>query len=111
MVKSADLNKWQKYYIDSMYDGKMPRSKCGKAELAALGQINNKVIVHFPEFTEIRGFSPAHTEEYIVTEDDCNMLEGRISVEVLAANLTLWGSRGYEIETDAPVTAEQGVSK
>lgn len=111
MVKSADLNKWQKYYIDSMYDGKMPRSKCGKEELAALGQINNKVIVHFPDFTGIRGFQPAHTEEYIVTEYDCNMPEGRISVEVLAANLTLWGSRGYKIGTDAPVTAEQEVSR
>lgn len=94
------MNKWQEYFLKEYYNGKKPRDKVGKLELELLGQVREKVTIHFPKFE-----SPiesqcheAHSETFTVTEDDCNMPEGIISVSVLAGNLRLWTSRGYEIE-------------
>lgn len=93
------MNKWQEVYVNTYYDGKKPRTKIGKEQFELLGLMKSKVIVHFPDFNGANGFIPAHTEEYIITEDDCDMPNGKISVSVLSGNLTLWKSRGYKIET------------
>lgn len=92
------LNKWQKHYINTLYEGKMPRSKCGKRQLELLGYVNESITVHFPDFNGIHGLVPAHEETYRVELDDCNMPEGVISVEALSGNLELWTDRGYAIE-------------
>ena len=89
------MNKWQEKYCEEYYDGKMPRSKQGKYEFELLGKIKDTVTVEFPEFNG----KSAHAETYTVTEDDCNIPEGKISVCVLASNLTLWLSRGQKITT------------
>ena len=94
------MNKWQKKYCDEYYNGKKPRSKVGKEEYELLGQVKEKVIVEFPDFNGANGFIPAHTEIYEVTEDYCNIPEGKISATVLAGNLSLWLSRGYNIKTE-----------
>ena len=93
------MNKWQKKYCDEYYDGKKPRTKSGKEEFELLGKVKEYVIVEFPGFNDTNGFKPAHTEEYKVTLDDCNIPNGKISVCVLASNLSLWISRGYNIRT------------
>lgn len=89
------MNKWQKKYCDEYYNGKMPRSKVDKKKFELLGLVKDVVIVEFPECNG----HPAHTETLVVTEDDCNIPEGIISVSVLASNLILWTSRGYKITT------------
>ena len=92
------MNEYQKKYLDIYYDGKQPRSKVGKEELALLGNLrSDKIRVHFPEFNGINGLIPAHSEEYRIT-DECNMPEGKINVETLASNLRLWTFRGHKIE-------------
>lgn len=83
------MNKWQKIYCETYYNGKLPRTNKGKAEYEMLGLIKDAVIVHFPD----------GPQTLRVTEDDCNIPEGRISVRVLASNLTLWQDRGYKIQT------------
>lgn len=93
------MNKWQKVYCDTYHNGKLPRSKRGKADMAILGQIKAQVIVNYPDFKGMHGFEPAHTEIYTVTETDCDMPNGKISVCVLANNLSLWLSRGYKVST------------
>lgn len=93
------MNKWQKKYCDEYCGGKKPRSKSGLAEFNMLGNIKDYVIVNFPDFNGENGFTPAHTETYKVTLDDCDIPNGKISVTVLASNLTLWASRGYTIQT------------
>lgn len=93
------MNKWQQKYCDEYYNGKMPRSKHGKADMELLGKIKDTVTVEFPDFNGANGFIPAHTDTYVVTEDDCNIPQGRISVTVLISNLNLWISRGYKITT------------
>ena len=92
------LNKWQKYYINIFYEGKMPRNKRGKRELELLGNVKDVVTVHFPDFNGIRGFEPAHSETFRVEFDDCNMPEGIIDIDVLSTNLPLWIDRGYKID-------------
>ena len=88
------MNKYQQRYLDIYYDGKKPRDKGGKEELALLGNLkSNHIRVHFPDFKA----TPAHAEEYHIT-DKCNMPERMIDVETLSSNLRLWTSRGYEIE-------------
>ena len=48
------MNEYQKKYLDIYYDGKQPRSKVGKEELALLGNLrSDKIRVHFPEFNGI----------------------------------------------------------
>ena len=94
------MNKWQEKYCNEYYNGKKPRSKQGKLELELLGQVKEKIIVEFPEFNGVNGYIPAHTEKYEVTEDYCNLPEGKISVPILASNLSLWTSRGYIIKTE-----------
>lgn len=88
------LNKWQQHYIEVYYDGKLPRSKSGKLELELLGMVDTGVTVHFPDF----GKTPAHTESFRVSLDECHMPNGIISVEVLSSNLSLWTQRGYRID-------------
>ena len=88
------MNKHQMKYLDIYYDGKKPRDKAGKEELALLGNLRgDRVRVHFPDFPG----KPAHAEEYFISEE-CNVPEGKINVEVLSGNLRLWTSRGYKIE-------------
>ena len=86
------MNAWQEKYIEEY--GK-PRSKVAKQELELLGKIKSIVAVDFPDFNG----KPAHTEEFTVTIDDCDMPHGKISVRVLASNLVLWLSRGYKVTT------------
>ena len=93
------MNKWQQKYCDEYYKGKMPRNKQGKADVELLGKIKDTVTVEFPDFNGANGYIPAHTDTYVVTEDDCNIPQGRISVVVLISNLNLWMSRGYKITT------------
>lgn len=82
------MNKHQKIYCDTYYNGKIPRTNKGKAEYEMLGLITDAIVVYFPD----------GPKTFRVTEDDCNIPEGRISVRVLASNLTLWNSRGYKIQ-------------
>ena len=89
------MNKWQQVYCDTYYKGKMPRSKQGKADVELLGKIKSQVRVEFPEFNN----EPARTETYIVTENECDIPNKKISVSVLVSNLNLWLSRGYKIST------------
>lgn len=93
------MNQWQEAYCKMHHNGKMPRSKSEKESVELLGQIKSVVIVEFPERTGINGVIPAHTEEYIVTENECNIPEGIISIDVLVSNLKLWLSRGQKIQT------------
>lgn len=94
------MNKWQEKYCNEYYNGKIPRSKKGKEDYEFLGKIKSKVTVEFPEFNGANGIIPAHTDTYIVTENDCNIPEGKISVTILIGNLKLWMSRGYKITTN-----------
>ena len=88
------MNKWQQAYCN-IYG--YPQSKATREAVKLLGEVKEKVTVHFPDFNGIQGFKPAHTETYMVTMEDCNMPAGKISVSVLASNLPLWLSRGYEV--------------
>ena len=98
MAGKNEENRWQKYYRNTLYGGRMPGSKTGKTEYELLGNVRKTVTVHFPERVLPTGKTePERDEKYTVTLDDCNMPEGRISVEVLSANLTLWTLRGYGI--------------
>lgn len=83
------MNKWQKKYCDEYYKGKMPRSKQGKADVELLGTIKDEVTVYFPD----------RTETLVVTEDECDIPNGKISVLVLVSNLNLWLSRGLKVTT------------
>ena len=93
-------NKWQEYYKDILYDGKMPRTKQGKAEYAFLGKVKDSVTVHFPEFHSpiVSQCHPAETKTFKVSFDECNIPDGIISVLVLASNLILWTERKYQID-------------
>ena len=93
------MNKWQKIYCETYYGGKMPKTKHGKWAMNILSQIGNGITVHFPDFNGIHGFKPAHVETYIVTENELDLPNGKISVTNLVSNLELWISRGYKIET------------
>lgn len=95
-MEEARLNKWQQAYIRIYFDGKMPRSKSDKEELRLLGEMKEKVIIDFPSMGE----KPAHTEEYIIRDGDCDMPNGYISVEILASNLTYWNFRGFTVRTE-----------
>ena len=46
------MNKWQKIYCETYYEGKMPRTKHGKWAMDILSQMGNKVIVHLPSGTK-----------------------------------------------------------
>ena len=93
------MNKWQQRYVNEYYDGKKPRDKNGKLKFDLLGQVNEKVTVHFPEFKRENGeVRPAYTETYNVTEDTNDMPNGLISACLLAHNLLFWASRGYKID-------------
>ena len=87
------MNRWQKVYCDTYYKGKLPRSKQGKEDMRLLEQIKDTVTVEFPDF----GSTTAHTETYVVTEDECDIPNGKISVTVLISNLNLWLFRGYKV--------------
>ena len=93
------MNNWQRVYCDTYYNGKMPRTAQGKADVALLGKIKSEVVVAFPDFEGVNGFRPAHTETYTVTEKECDIPNGKISVSVLISNLNLWLSRGYKVTT------------
>ena len=88
------MNKWQQVYW-SIYG--RPESRASIEAVRLLGEVKDQITVHFPDFDGIGGFKPAHTETYVITEQDCNMPAGKISVSVLAANIPLWIERGYEI--------------
>ena len=83
------MNNWQKIYCETYYDGKLPRTKYGKWAMDILSQMGEKVIVHFP----------SGTKTYIITENELDLPNGKISVANLVSNLELWISRGYKIET------------
>jgi len=83
------MNRWQTKYCDKYYNGKMPRSKQGKADIELLGQIKDTITVELP----------SETVTLVVTEDDCDIPNGKISVAVLISNLNLWLSRGHKITT------------
>lgn len=93
------LNKWQKVYCDTYYKGNFPQTKEGIYDMELLSGIKNKVAVEYPDFDGINGFVPAHTEILAVTENECDIPNGKISVAVLVSNLKLWMSRGYKIYT------------
>lgn len=98
MKTQNTMNKWQKVYADTYYNGKKPRSASGKQEFELLGMIQNYVTVEFPE----RNGEPAHKETYKVVCDrnECNMPNGIIDACYLAGNLVLWLSRGYRVTTN-----------
>ena len=83
------MNRWQEVYCNEYHNGKMPRTKQGKADVELLGKVKSQVRVEFPD----------RTETLIVTENDCDIPNGKISVSVLISNLNLWLSRGYKIST------------
>mgnify|MGYP003309420572 CR=1 FL=1 len=93
------MNRWQEYYIKKYHNGKMPRTKKGKRNIQILEKIKSKVTVNFPDFYGEYGFVPAHKETFVVTETDCNIPEGRISVTALLINLPLWVSMECKITT------------
>lgn len=93
MIRGLKMNKWQKIYCDGLYNGKVPKTKRGKEEFELLGNIKSTVTVDFPE----RNDKPARTDTYIVTEDDCDIPNGKISVSVLASNLSFWSFNGYKV--------------
>ena len=93
------MNKWQQYYINKYHNGKMPRSKKGKIDMALLGKIKNQVIVAFPDNYGPDGFIAAHTETFLVTEKDCNIPGGTISVTALLNNIPHWIALECKITT------------
>ena len=78
------MNQWQEIYCNEYYNGKKPRSKAGKSEYELLSVIKSCVVVEFPQ----NGSTPAHTETYTVTPDECDIPNGKISVCVLVSNST-----------------------
>ena len=93
------MNKWQEYYCNKHYNGGVPKTKTGKESVELLGKVKSVVMVDFPERKVGEETIEAHTEEYIVTEEDCNIPNGTISVDVLVSNLRLWLARGQKITT------------
>lgn len=93
-------NKWQEYYADILYGGKMPSTKQGKEEYEFLGKVKDSVTVHFPEFHSpiLSQCHPAEIRTFKVSFDECNIPNGIISVLVLVSNLTFWTERGYQID-------------
>ncbi len=83
------MNKWQKVYCEEYFDGKMPRSKQGKVDMELLSSIKNEVIIYMPNGDKI----------YTVTENECDIPNGKISVDVLVSNMKLWMSRKIKITT------------
>lgn len=83
------MNKWQTKYCEEYFNGKMPRTARGKEDVQLLGMVKSSVTVHLPN----------GTQTYVVTEDDCDMPNGKISVRVLANNLSFWLQNGYRITT------------
>lgn len=83
------MNKWQKVYCNKHYKGKVPTTKIGKEEFELLEPIKKTVTVEFP----------SEPKTLIVTENECNIPEGKISVSVLASNLRVWKLLGYKITT------------
>lgn len=84
------MNKWQKIYCDTYYNGKKPRTKIGKQEFELLGQTLNEVTVEF---------SNGKSETFKVTEFENDMPNGLISVCTLASNLSYWLFRGFKVTT------------
>lgn len=93
------MNRWQLTYCKEYYKGKEPKSKRGQEDLALLGQVQDIVIVEFPGRNNAGNLTPPRTEILIVTDYDCNIPGGVISVSVLVSNLNLWLSRGYKVTT------------
>ena len=91
------MNKWQKVYCDTYYN--IPQTEDGIYDMKLLDGIKDKIAVEYPDFNGINGFVPAHTEILTVTENECDIPNGEISVTVLVSNLKLWKSRGYKIYT------------
>lgn len=94
------MNKWQKVYCDTYYDGKEPETKRGKRDMELLAKIKNKVIVTFPKIDKFPRFEVDHIDTFIVTENDCDMSNGKISVMGLVENLEFWDSRFCIVETE-----------
>ena len=100
------MNKWQKYYLKKHFGGTAPTDETGKKEIRLLEKCGSAVTVHFPDFSTKRYVNgslqtiviPKHTDTYTITEDECDILNGKISVQVLTANLILWTARGYQID-------------
>ena len=94
------MNKWQKIYCDTYYNGKKPRSKQGKHEFELLGKITTSITVHFPAFQSPipSQCSPARTETYVLDETTINVPKGIVNPQFIAGNLALWESRDYQID-------------
>lgn len=94
------LNKWQKFYVETYCGGKLPKRNAEVMDLLILDEVKDSVTVHFPEFKSpiASQCHPAEVRTFTVTFTENNMPEGRISVLCLLSNLKLWESRGYEIE-------------
>ena len=82
------MNRFQEIYINLDCNGEVPDSQKEKTIYDVLGNIKENIIVHFP----------TKNETYQVTENDCDMPNGKISVRVLSRNIPLWTIREYEIE-------------
>ena len=88
------MNRWQEVFCNIYYEGKVPTSKIGKEEYDLLGEMSGapvaKVSVRIPGKA---------LEVYRITEYDCDMPKGKISVSVLASNLRFWKFRGWEVKS------------
>ena len=84
------MNKWQKIYCDTYYNGKKPRTKRGKQKFELLGQTLNEVTVEFPD---------GESKTYKITEFENDMPNGLISVCTLGSNLRYWLFRGFKVTT------------
>ena len=92
------MNKWQKVYCDIYYDGKEPKTKRGEKRHGT--SCKNKVIVTFPKIDKFPRFEVDHINTFIVTENDCDMPNGKISVIGLVENLEFWDSRFCIVKTE-----------
>lgn len=86
----TNMNNWQKVYCDTYFNGKKPRTNQGKHDVELLGMVKSEVSVEFADGSK---------KIFVVTADDCDMPNGKISVRVLVSNLNLWLSRGYKVGT------------
>lgn len=84
------MNRWQQTYCDEYFNGKIPKTKQSKFNVELLGKVKSTITVELP----------SKTQTFIVTENDCDIPNNKISVRVLVSNLNLWLSRGYKITTN-----------
>ena len=89
------MNRWQKIYCDTYYNGKTPRSAVGRKEFELLGPIKDQITVHFPETKK----EIAKTKTFVITEIEDNIPDGMIAAKTLGPQLFSWYTKGYQVET------------